>query len=130
MKHSLRPFTRNPSMIRFALSLILAAAMSVAAFDRPCVAGESAVEQAFAGVKFTQDRTVVLPQDGNKFYLTVIGSPNDARFAEIREWFNADENLVNIRRSTHFNVLNTTDPMYQTRYANSTPATPLVRLQA
>ncbi len=82
-------------------------------------------EQGRYGTQINVEKQVVdLPQDENKFYLTVFAKPDEA--TKLGGLFNQAE-LVRYKQVTHFNVVSTTDPIYKTRYANV--AAPSVRLQ-
>ncbi len=82
-------------------------------------------EQGRYGAQVNVEKQVVnLPQDENKFYLTVFAKPDEA--AKLGGLFNQPE-LVGYKQVTHFNVITTNDPIYKTRFAK-VPA-PTVRLQ-
>lgn len=81
------------------------------------------------GVKYTKERIIRLPKDGNKFFVTVIGDPNDSKFNTIKTWFQDVPELAKLKSETHFNAVPTTRADYKERYAKNVPNTPLIRVQ-
>lgn len=101
--------------------------LAVLLFASAAAAQETKVDPAY-GVRYTEERVVVLPKDADKCYLSVLGTPGDARYAEIQGWFKSG-NLKAIKDQTHFNAIGTDTVMFKDRYAKSTGTTPCVRLQ-
>lgn len=109
------------------LRVLLAAIMLLAA---TCTSAKAEVKADSAyGVKYAEARVINLPQDENKLYLSVIGSPSDATFATIQNWFETVPELKSVKAQTHFNAIETTSEMYHSRYASTIKGTPCVRLQ-
>lgn len=109
-------------MKRLLLSLCLLAALVAAMFTAtPCVA------QPANGV-IAQERIVSLPQDSGKWYVSVVGDPQDARYREVLNWFESGS-LLNLRNSVHFNAVTSDSAIFAERYAANTPSLPMVRLQ-
>jgi len=86
----------------------------------------AAISFCFAGVN-SQARVVKLPEDGSKWYVSVVGS--DARYQEILGWFNTHEKLSALKNATHFCPITTESPLYKERYAPNCKALPTVRVQ-
>lgn len=89
-----------------------------------------ALGPAIYGMNYEQERVARLPRDHDRPYLTVIGNPKDARYQAVCEWFQTEPTLHALRAQTHYAELPTTNPMFRERYASTTVALPLVRLQA
>jgi hypothetical protein len=69
-----------------------------------------------------------LPQDGAKFYLSVVGDANDQTYRTVLGWFDTTPDLKELKNTTHFCPVSTDQPIYS-RYEPSTKALPMVRLQ-
>ena len=108
-------------MTRFLLSLCLLAALLAAFAVTPCVANT-------ADGTIAQERVITLPQDQGKWYVSVVGDPQDARYREVLTWFDSGE-LLKLRNSVHYNIVLTDSAIYKERYAANTPTLPMVRLQ-
>jgi hypothetical protein len=78
----------------------------------------------------TGEQVLILPQDQDKFYFTLIGDPNTLQFQRITDWFDSHAGLKSIKDRTHFNVIDTNSIMYRERYQHTTTGVPTVRLQA
>ena len=83
--------------------------------------------QAANGV-IAQERIVQLPQDGDKWFVSVVGDPQDSRFNEIVSWFDSGS-LLALRNSVHFNAIDSNSAIFADRYADMTPELPMVRVQ-
>lgn len=118
-------------MYRFLLALVLLTASVL-----PTVAAEAPifkVDPAYGAV-YVQERIVVLPQDQDKLYLTVVGDPNDPQVKTVLNWFNTHNDLVAIKNQTHYRFMPTTgdsEPAryFRARYSAKTPYVPCIRLQ-
>jgi hypothetical protein len=109
-------------MNRFLLCLcLLAALLAVTITATPCVA------QPANGV-IAQERVVTLPQDGGRWYVSVVGETNDARYRQVLSWFDSGS-LLKLRNSTHYNPVTSDSAIFAERYASNTPALPMVRIQ-
>lgn len=123
------------------LALMLVFASSTAAIacpctgdDQPCVcdAGckcEMKTDRAF-GVTYTEEQIVNLPQDQNKFYVTILGTPGETKFETVKGWFEKTPELKSIKAQTHFNTITTSSPDFAARYKATTPVLPCIRLQS
>lgn len=128
-------------MVRFLLSLLLIAGMvapSLAA--EPADVAETTITLAPPepsdltsddgfGVNYTKERILELPRDGNRMFVTVFGNPKDAKYQDVKQWFKDVPELANIRKQTHFNVIDTTSPDFKVKYGKTVPAAPLIRVQ-
>lgn len=81
------------------------------------------------GVKYTKERVIHLPQDSGKFFVTIFGNPADARFQDIKGWFNDVPELARLKSETHFNTISTTQADFRDRYAKNVATTPMIRVQ-
>ena len=86
----------------------------------------------FSGLAFClahgpQERVVKLPEDGSKWYVSVVGS--DARYQEILGWFNTHKKLSDLKAATHFCPITPASPLYKERYAPNCKVLPTVRVQ-
>ena len=106
-------------MKNFLVCLCLIAALL--AMWAPCSA------QPANGV-IAQERIVQLPQDQGKWFVSVVGNPQDARFSEIASWFDSGS-LLALRNSVHFNVIGSDTVIFTERYAETTPELPMIRVQ-
>lgn len=77
----------------------------------------------------TADADAKLPE-ADKVYLTVFGDGRDARFKTVVEWMKRAPLLQRLRAETHFHTIDTRSPLFQQRYAKTTPRALHVRLQA
>ncbi len=75
------------------------------------------------------ERVLQLPQDQNKWHLSVVGDPQDARYREVLGWFDSNKSLSEVKGQVHFHAVLTSDPIYQERYAPNTKVLPMVRMQ-
>lgn len=134
-------------MYRFLLAIALMVAMSwtLLAVEPPTTTTENNVTEKTItvappaptdiatdtgfGVTYAKERVIKLPRDANKFFVTVIGNPNDPRFNTIKGWFTTVPTLADLKSQTHFNSISTSQVDYKDKYAKYVPATPLVRVQ-
>lgn len=77
----------------------------------------------------SEERIVNLPQDQNKWYVSVVGSANDAKYRTILGWFDSVPSLKKLKVQVHFCPVTTDTAIYQERYAPNTKALPMVRMQ-
>jgi hypothetical protein len=131
-------------MFRFLLSVV--AMLALATFASPSkgddvvpaapdviipaeeIAQEGKADAAY-GVKYTQERIVQLPQDKDKFYLSIYGDANDPKFQAVVKWFSTNNELAAFKAQVHFNAVETTSAIYKERYAKTVAKTPCVRVQ-
>ena len=106
-------------MKSFLVCLCLIAA--VFATLAPCYA------QPANGV-IANERIVRLPQDGDKWFVSVVGDPQDARYNEIVSWFDSGS-LLALKNSVHFNAIDSNSAIFADRYADMTPELPMIRVQ-
>ena len=89
-----------------------------------------AVADTLYGVKqSTQERVLTLPQDQDKWYVSVFGEDNSDSFLRVKAWFTSHEGLVSLRNQSHYAEYPTSSAHYQQRYKASVPALPCVRVQ-
>lgn len=74
------------------------------------------------------ERVTDLPQDSGKLYLSVFGDEGDARFVQLRQWFDVNLELRTLRDRTHFNILPASSGMYRERFAKFVRKLPCVLL--
>jgi hypothetical protein len=76
-----------------------------------------------------EERIVNLPQDSAKWYVSVVGNANDARYNEIVGWFNTNVSLKKLRDQVHFCPVTSDTGIYKERYAANVKGLPTVRVQ-
>jgi len=125
-------------MYRYLLSLLLLVSLCstvVAGEGSPTIpdtltlANGMKADAAY-GVAYTEERVVALPQDQNKFYVTVMGSTSDSKYQSVLSWFNSVPELKSIKAQTHFSAVETTSAMFAERYRATVPNTPCIRVQS
>jgi hypothetical protein len=104
------------------LLLCLLCALALFAAVAPCCA------DTVNGV-LSEERVVSLPNDQGKWYISVVGDSNDARYNEILGWFDNTPSLSNLRGQVHFCPVTTNTAIYTERYAPNVKALPTVRMQ-
>lgn len=104
-----------------ALLLCVSIAASACGSDYRC--------DADGGVMYTAERVVDLPQDQDRWYCSIIGSPGDPQVQQLNRWFNENPELNRIKRGTHFSTIDSTSLMYESRYAATSGKLPCLRLQ-
>ena len=107
-------------MRKFLFLLLSAVMFSYAA--APCIA------DTVHGV-IAEERIINLPNDQAKWYVSVVGDANDARYREILGWFKTNERLKNLKRQVHFCPVTTDTTIYAKRYAPNIKGLPTIRLQ-
>ena len=68
-----------------------------------------------------------LPNDENKWYVSVVGDANDAGYQKVLAWFDSGD-LKDLKDQTHFNAVTIDSPMYPHYQVNGTKL-PFVRVQ-
>ena len=99
-------------------ALALAAAVSAS----PCRA------DAVNGV-LAEERIVNLPQDSEKWYISVVGDESDARYEEVLGWFDANPKLAKLKNQVMFCPVTLDMPLYAERYKSNIKGLPTVRMQ-
>lgn len=111
--------------VLLALAVCLASSGAVGAKEYRC--------DANGGVYYTSERVIDLPQDHNRWYVTVIGDPDSAQYRQITEWFATHPDLRKIAQATHYTEMSTRSTMYAGRCNQSAqfapPSTPCIRIQ-
>ena len=69
------------------------------------------------------------PNDAEVVYLTVVGTPGEARFESLKLEFETHDGLKGLTEETHFTVLADTSTLFRTRYSGEFGRLPVVRLQ-
>ena len=92
--------------------LLLCAMCVVALFAAvvPCLA------DTVNGV-LAEERVVNLPNDQGKWYISVVGDANNARYNEILGWFDNNPNLAKLKDQVQFCPVTSDTAIYQERYA-------------
>ena len=88
----------------------------------------TAVADTVNGV-LSEERVVSLPQDAGKWYISVVGDVNNARYNEIIGWFATNPNLKRLKDQVHFCPVTAGTATYRERYAANVKALPTVRMQ-
>ncbi len=76
-----------------------------------------------------EERIVNLPNDQSKWYVSVVGNKQDARYQEIVSWFNTNEKLKKLKDQVHFCPITNNTTIYKERYAKNVIGLPTVRVQ-
>ncbi len=76
-----------------------------------------------------EERTVRLPNDQGKWYVSVAGNATDPRYNEIVGWFDTNANLKKLKNQVHFCPVTSDTAIYQTRYVGNVKGLPTVRMQ-
>lgn len=76
----------------------------------------------------TGEQVFILPQDENMLYLTVYGDPADARYAQLRKWFNENPELKAIRAKVHYAAIDTNSKLFKERYADEVTSSLCLRI--
>jgi len=76
-----------------------------------------------------QEHVVNLPQDQGKWYISVVGDANDARYRTVLSWFDTHENLKHLKDQVHFCPVKSNTAIYKERYAPNVKGLPTVRVQ-
>ena len=105
--------------ILLSICLLLAALVAV-----PVFADIATVNGVLA-----EERVVSLPQDGGKWYVSVVGNANDAAYLRLLVWFDNNASLKALKNKVHFCPVTTGTPIYQERYASNVKGLPTVRVQ-
>ena len=125
---------KNLLLCLFSLTLLclvpLFAAVPARAARADEVNGEVnvAANGAVNGV-LAQERIVKLPDDSGKWFISVVGERNDARYTKVLGWFASDANLKKLKDQVHFCPVDTEMTIYRTRYSYFVKELPTVRLQ-
>jgi hypothetical protein len=104
------------------LLLALCALCAIFAASIPCFA------DAINGV-LTEERVINLPQDGGKWYVSVVGDARDTQYQTILKWFNENPSLRRLKNQVHFNQVTSDTVMYRDRYSINVKGLPTVRMQ-
>jgi hypothetical protein len=112
--------TREVNMNKLILSVLCAVALCLAVV--PCFA------DTVNGV-LAEERVVNLPQDAGKWYISVVGNANDARYNEIVGWFSTNASLKKLKNQVHFCQVTSETAAYKERYAGNIKGLPTVRMQ-
>jgi hypothetical protein len=76
-----------------------------------------------------RERVFDLPQDETKWFISVVGEKGDSHYQMLLAWFDENADLNELKEQVHFHMITTGSVAYKERYADNTPALPMVRLQ-
>ena len=76
-----------------------------------------------------EERVIELPKDGEKWYISVIGNPDDARYESILRRFDRDKNLKALKSQVHFWIVPSNGDAFKERYQKNTKVLPTIRMQ-
>ena len=76
-----------------------------------------------------EERVINLPQDQDKWYVSVVGNANDARYDEILGWFDSNQSLAKLKDQVHFCPVASDTAIYKERYSANVKGLPTVRMQ-
>jgi len=109
-------------MNKLVLCVLCVLAFAVAVSATPCRA------DPVNGV-LAEERVVNLPQDSEKWYISVVGDESDGRYQEVLGWFDADPKLVKLKNQVMFCPVTRDMPLYAERYKSNVKGLPTVRMQ-
>ena len=75
------------------------------------------------------ERVIELPKDGEKWYISVIGNPDDVQYKSILLRFDRDKNLKALKSQVHFWIVPSSGNAYKERYKKNTKVLPTIRMQ-
>jgi len=77
------------------------------------------------------ERVVNLPNDSEKWYLSIVGEEGEYRYENLLGWFGqyGNEGLKTLRKQVHFREINSDTAIYRSRYKSNVKDLPTVRLQ-
>jgi hypothetical protein len=76
-----------------------------------------------------EERVVTLPNDQGKWYISVVGDADNARYNEILGWFDNNPNLAKLKDQVQFCPVTSDTAIYKERYAPNVAGLPTVRMQ-
>jgi len=106
-------------MKRILLSLCLLALAAAPAF----------ADIATVNGVLVEERVINLPNDQGKWYISVVGTANDAGYLRLLGWFDNSASLKVLKNKVHFCPVTVGHPLYQERYAATVKGLPTVRVQ-
>lgn len=77
-----------------------------------------------------KERVINLPEDGQKWYISVVGEATNARYQEVLSWFESVDGLKTLKSKVHFCPVTTKSPTFIERYSPNVKALPVVRVQS
>jgi hypothetical protein len=83
-------------------------------------------DQGTANGVLVQERVINLPQDANKWHVSIVGEGQD--YDQLLSWF-MNGNLAKLKAQTHFHQVHSATEMYKARYKQSISGLPTVRMQ-
>ena len=89
---------------------------------------ETVVTKNIDGV-LTVERVIELPEDGGKWYVTVMGDKHNHNYTDVVGWFSSHEGRKSLKSKTNFHSINSDTVMYKDRYAAEVKELPTVRIQ-
>ena len=75
-----------------------------------------------------EERVINLPEDGGKWYVSIVGIPQNAQYQDLLKWFDSKP-LLSLKEKTHFNVVTPDMAIFADRYKKNVKALPTVRVQ-
>jgi hypothetical protein len=83
----------------------------------------------FAFGQEARERVFDLPQDENKWFISVVGDRDGAHYQMILSWFDENEDLAEMKSQVHFHAIATDSAAYRDRYQHNTTDLPMIRVQ-
>jgi len=106
------------------LLIVLCALCMIFASMSPCLAANGKAN----GV-LVEERVINLPNDQEKWYISVVGDAKNAQYQMILKWFDTNSDLYKLRRQVHYIPVTTDKAVYQERYEMNVEGLPTVRMQ-
>jgi hypothetical protein len=75
-----------------------------------------------------EERIVDLPQDADKWFVSVVGAPGNKQYSQLIQWFDNNEKLYKLRAQVHFWNVPFGSKAFE-RYRDNVTDLPLIRVQ-
>ena len=84
---------------------------------------------AHSAEPIAEERIIDLPQDAEKWFVSVVGDAKDPQFLEVIEWFSKNKNLADLKGQVHFWKITSDSAAFKERYSHNVESLPTVRVQ-
>lgn len=116
-------------LLLLLLSVVAFAAVTQITFGAPTAWTVVAPPPLNIDGVLTVERVIELPNDGGKWYVTVMGDKHNHYYTDVVGWFSSHDGLKSLKSKTHFHAINSDTAMYKDRYAAEVKALPTIRVQ-
>jgi hypothetical protein len=80
------------------------------------------------GETIAEERVVTLPQDADKWFISVVGEQSEAHYQQMIAWFKSDVRLSSLRKQVHYRPVSTSNEEFE-RYRKNVTSLPTIRMQ-